>query len=34
MSGAIDEGKTKKNTSGLKYFDPVFLNKSRIIINN
>src|SRR5690606_10863217 len=34
MSGAVDEGKTKKNTSGLKYFNPVFLNKSRIIINN
>jgi hypothetical protein len=26
MSGAIDEGKTEKNNSGLKYFfDPVFL---------
>jgi hypothetical protein len=25
MSGAIDEGKTVKIHSGLKYFDPVFL---------
>jgi hypothetical protein len=28
MSGAIDEGKAEKIHSGLKYFDPVLIDKS------
>ena len=32
MSGAIDEGKTEKIHSGLKYFDPVFISENLIFI--
>jgi hypothetical protein len=30
MSGAIDEGKTKKIHSGLKYFDPFLMGDSKV----